>query len=81
MFIMAFFWVKIDSSQTYGFGSAIGHGVFWIHNGILSLFTEREVWAPINTGIWYNLGFIAGSVVFPFLVRTTIQIMVLYLKR
>lgn len=80
LLVVAYFWVEIDPAQTYGFGSALLHGFFWIQNGILVWFTGRYAWAPVNTGLWYHLGYWTGAIVVPFFIRTAIQIIVLWLK-
>lgn len=76
----AFFWVEIDPSREYGFGGGVLHGFFGIQNSILFCFTDREVWAPLNTGRGYTAGFYAGLFVLPFLVRNAIRASVYALK-
>jgi hypothetical protein len=80
LLVVAYFWVEIDPAQTYGFGSALLHGFFWIQNSILVWFTGRYAWAPANTGIGYYIGYWTGAIVVPFSIRTAIQIIVLWLK-
>src|SRR5215210_5622937 len=70
---IAFFWVEIDPTREYGFGAGVLHGFFGFQNLILFCFTEREVWAPVNTGRGYTAGFYVGLFVIPFLVRNTIR--------
>ena len=70
---IAFFFVDIDPSREYGFGGGVLHGFFGFQNLILFCFTEREVWAPLNTGRGYTAGFYVGLFVLPFLVRNTIR--------
>jgi hypothetical protein len=78
---VAFFWVEIDPAREYGFGAGILHGFFGIQNLILFCFTDREVWAPLNTGRGYTVGFWIGLFVVPFLIRNTLEIVYLILKR
>lgn len=80
LFLIAYFWVVIDPTYTYGFGSAILHGFFWFQNGILALFTGREYSAPLNTGWGYTIGFFTGLVVIPFIIRTGLEILVMILR-
>lgn len=77
---VAWFWVEIDPAREYGFGGGVLHGLFGIQNTILFCFTDREVWAPLNTGRGYTAGFYVGLFVLPFLVRTTIDVIVYMLK-
>ncbi len=77
---IAFFWVEIDPAREYGFEGGILHGFFGMQNLILFCFTEREVWAPVNTGGGYTAGFYVGLFVLPFLVRNTIRA-IFYLLR
>ena len=77
---IAYFWVEIDPTREYGFGGGILHGFFGMQNLILFCFTEREVWAPLNTGRSYTAGFYVGLFVLPFLVRNTIRAIVYALK-
>lgn len=77
---IAFFWVEIDPSREYGFGGGVLHGFFGIQNLILFCFTEREVWAPTNTGRGYTAGFYVGLFVLPFLIRNTIRATLYVLK-
>ncbi|MCL4304127.1 MAG: hypothetical protein KJ077_51055 [Anaerolineae bacterium] len=81
LLMVAYFWVEIDPAHTYGFGSALLHGFFWIQNGILTWFTGRYAWAPTNTGLWYYIGYWIGAIAVPFSIRTALQIFVLWLKR
>jgi hypothetical protein len=80
LFAVAFFWVDIDPAHEYGFGGGVLHGFFGFQNLILFCFTEREVWAPMNTGSGYTAGFYAGLFVLPFLVRNTIRAILYILK-
>ena len=80
LFAIAFFWVDIDPTREYGFGGGVLHGFFGIQNLILFCFTEREVWAPLNTGPRYTAGFYLGLFVLPFLVRNTIRAVIYMLK-
>lgn len=77
---IAYFWVEIDPAREYGFGGGVLHGFFGIQNTILFCFTEREVWAPLNTGRGYTAGFYVGLFVLPFLVRNTIRAILYMLK-
>ena len=77
---IAFFWVEIDPSREYGFGGGVLHGFFGIQNLILFCFTEREVWAPTNSGRGYTAGFYVGLFVLPFLVRNTIRVILYTVK-
>lgn len=60
LFVVAYYWVRIDPARTYGFGGGIAQGYVWLHNWILSWFDGRAVWAPQNSGAWYTLGFVFG---------------------
>ena len=77
---IAYFWVDIDPSREYGFGGGVLHGLFGIQNTILFCFTDREVWAPLNTGRGYTVGFYVGLFVLPFFVRNTIRAITYILK-
>jgi hypothetical protein len=77
---IAWFCVEIDPAREYGFGGGVLHGLFGIQNTILFCFTDHEVWAPLNTGRGYTVGFYAGLFVLPFLVRNTIRA-ILYVLR
>jgi hypothetical protein len=80
IFAIAFFWVEIDPAREYGFGGGVLHGFFGVQNLILFCFTEREVWAPVNTGRGYTAGFYVGLFVLPFLVRNLIRAIIYVLK-
>jgi hypothetical protein len=77
---IAYFWVEIDPSREYGFGGGVLHGFFGIQNTILFCFIDREVWAPMNTGRGYTVGFYVGLFVLPFLVRNLIRAILYMLK-
>lgn len=77
---IAYFWVDIDPSREYGFRGGVLHGFFGFQNLILFCFTDREVWAPLNTGHGYTAGFYVGLFVLPFLVRNTIRAILYALK-
>ena len=77
---VAWFWVEIDPTREYGFGGGVLHGFFGMQNLILLCFTDREIWAPLNTGRGYTAGFYVGLFFLPFLVRTTIEAIVYILK-
>ena len=77
---IAFFFVAIDPSHEYGFGGGVLHGFFGFQNLILFCFTEREFWAPLNTGRGYTVGYYVGLFVLPFLVRNTIRAIIYILK-
>jgi hypothetical protein len=77
---IAFFWVDIDPSREYGFGGGVLHGFFGMQNLILFCFTDREVWAPLNTGHGYTAGFYVGLFVVPFLFRNLIRAIIYVLK-
>lgn len=77
---IAYFWVEIDPAREYGFGGGVLHGFFGIQNTILFCFTDREVWAPVNTGRGYTAGFYVGLFVLPFLVRNTIKVILIILR-
>jgi hypothetical protein len=77
---ITYFWVEIDPTREYGFGGGVLHGFFGIQNTILFCFTDREVWAPLNTGRGYTAGFYVGLFVLPFLVRNTIRAIIYVLK-
>jgi hypothetical protein len=79
-FSVAFFWVEIDPVREYGFGGGVLHGFFGFQNLILFCFTEREVWAPTNTGGGYTAGFYVGLFVLPFLTRNIIRAILCALK-
>jgi hypothetical protein len=81
LIVAAFFWVEIDPAREYGFGAGVLHGFFGIQNLILFGFTSREVWAPLNTGCGYTAGFWVGLFLVPFLIRTTLEIVYIVLKR
>jgi len=76
LLIMAFFWAEIDSDHLYGFWGAIWHGLFWVQNLILALFTGRHAWAPLNTGGWYTAGFITGVIVASLAIKIVLEILV-----
>lgn len=76
LFILAYFWAEIEPERSYGFGGALLHGLFWTQNAILSLFTGRYLWAPANTGWSYTAGFIVGTTVIPWFIRTVIEVAV-----
>lgn len=78
--LFTYFWVIIDPARTYGFGSAILHGFFWYQNAFLAIFTSREYWAPLNTGWGYNIGFFIGLIVIPFIIKTSLEILVMILR-
>lgn len=80
LFAIAFFWVEIDPAREYGFGGGVLHGLFGFQNLVLFCFTEREVWAPLNTGRGYTVGFYVGLFVVPFLVRNTIRAIIYVLR-
>ena len=77
---ITYFWVDIDPSREYGFGGGVLHGFFGMQNLILFCFTEREVWAPTNTGGGYTAGFYVGLFVLTFLVRNLIRAIIYVLK-
>jgi len=77
---IAYFWVEINPAREYGFGRGVLHGFFGMQNLILFCFTEREVWAPVNTGRGYTAGFYVGLFVLPFLVRNLIRAILYVLK-
>jgi asparagine N-glycosylation enzyme membrane subunit Stt3 len=77
---IAYFWVEINPAREYGFGGGVLHGFFGVQNLILFCFTEREVWAPTNTGRGYTAGFYVGLFVLPFLIRNTIRAILYVLK-
>ncbi|MEA2563684.1 MAG: hypothetical protein QOH06_5188 [Acidobacteriota bacterium] len=77
---IAYFWVEIDPAREYGFGGGVLHGFFGFQNLILFCFTDREVWAPLNTGRGYTAGFYVGLFVLPFLIRNIIRA-ILYVMR
>jgi hypothetical protein len=74
LFVAAYFWVEINPARQYGFGAGILHGFFGVQNLVLSWFTERDVWAPANTGRGYTAGFWIGLFVVPFLVRNILRV-------
>jgi hypothetical protein len=80
IFAIAFFFVEIDPSHEYGFGGGVLHGLFGFQNLVFFCFTEREVWAPLNTGRGYTVGFYLGVFVVPFLIRNTIRAILYMLK-
>jgi hypothetical protein len=77
---ITYFWVDIDPSHEYGFGGGVLHGFFGIQNTILFCFTDREVWAPLNTGRGYTAGFSVGLFVLPFLTRNLIRAIIYMMK-
>ena len=77
---IAYFWVEIDPAHEYGFGGGVLHGFFGVQNLILFCFTEREAWAPVNTGRGYTAGFYAGLFVLPVLTRNLIRA-ILYVRK
>ena len=81
LLVVAFFWVEIDPVREYGFGGGVLHGFFGMQNLVLFCFTDREVWAPSNTGRGYTAGFYIGLFLIPALIRNTIEIVVLILRR
>jgi hypothetical protein len=80
IFAIAFFWVEIDPAREYAFGGGVLHGFFGFQNLVLFCFTEREVWAPLNTGRGYTAGFYVGLFVLPVLVRNIIRAIFFVLK-
>lgn len=60
MFLIAYFWVRIDPMQVYGFGGGVAQGYVWLQNWVISWFDGRYVWAPSNVGTPYLLGFGLG---------------------
>lgn len=78
---VAFFWVVIDPMREYGFGGGVLHGFFGMQNLVLFCFTDHEYWAPSNTGRGYSAGFYIGLFVIPAVIRNTIEIAVMILKR
>jgi hypothetical protein len=80
LILFAYFWVIIDPTHTYGFGSAILHGFFWYQNAFLAIFTEREYSAPLNTGWGYNIGFFIGLIVIPFIIKTSLEIVIMIVR-
>ena len=80
LFAIAFFWAEIDPAREYGFGAGVLHGFFGVQNAILSWFTGREVWAPLNTGRGYTAGFWVGLLVIPFLTRNIIRALLFILR-
>jgi hypothetical protein len=81
VFVAAFFWAEIDPAREYGFGGGVLHGFFGIQNTIFFWFTEREVWAPSNTGRGYTAGFYVGLFVLPFLTRNIIRAIIYVLRQ
>lgn len=77
---IAYFWVDIDPTREYGFGGGVLHGFFGIQNTVLFCFTDREVWAPLNTGRGYTAGFYVGLFVLLFLVRNTIKVILIIIR-
>lgn len=77
---IAYFWAEIDPAREYGFGGGVLHGFFGIQNTILFCFTDREIWAPLNTGRGYTAGFYVGLFVIPFLVRNLIRALLYLVK-
>jgi len=75
LFVIAYFWVRIDPRLTYGFGGGVAHGYVVLHNWIISWFDGREVWAPNNTGTLYVLGFVVG-VLLPLLIDSLFRIII-----
>lgn len=76
----AYFWVDIDPAREYGFGGGVLHGFFGFQNLILSWFTDHAYWAPLNSGRGYTTGYYVGLFVLPFLVRTTIEVILYVVK-
>lgn len=60
LFVVAYYWVRIDPTRTYGFGGGLAQGYVWLHNWILSWFDGRAVWAANNNGALYVVGFVIG---------------------
>jgi hypothetical protein len=65
LLVIAYWWVKIEPTQTYGFGKALVHGFFWWQNALVSLWQPRAIKALLNVGFWYEVGFFIGAIVFP----------------
>jgi hypothetical protein len=80
MTVIAFFFVRIDPNVAYGFQPAILHGLFGIPNLILTPFTDHVAAAPKNTGFSYNLGYVVGLCVIPWLVRQALELALLLFK-
>ncbi|MEL7588957.1 MAG: hypothetical protein AAGU19_19755 [Prolixibacteraceae bacterium] len=47
-----------------GFWYGLLHGFIIFFSFIISLFTDYEIYAFPNTGLWYNLGFLLGVMIF-----------------
>ena len=77
---IAYFCAEIDPAREYGFGGGVLHGFFGMQNLILFCFTQREVWAPTNTGRGYTAGFYVGLFMLPVLVRNLIRAVLFILK-
>ena len=69
VFAAAFVWGEIDPAREHGFGGGVLHGFFGMQNMVFFCFTDREVFAPVNTGRGYTAGFWIGLFVVPFVVR------------
>jgi hypothetical protein len=76
LFMLAYFWARIEPEQSYGFGGALLHGLFCTQNAVLSLFTGRYLWAPVNTGWGYTAGFMIGATVIPWFIRTALELII-----
>ncbi len=47
-----------------GFWYGLFHGFIIFFSFVISLFTDYEIYAFPNTGVWYNLGFLLGVMIF-----------------
>lgn len=74
MFILAGYTAWIDPAITYGFGGGIKHGFFGVQNGIISLFSEREYYAPLHTGA-YLWGYWVGLFLIPGIIKIIFEVL------
>lgn len=74
MFILATYIAWIDPTITYGLRGGIKHGFFAVQNGIISLFSGREYYAPLHTG-WYRWGYWIGLFLIPGLIKIILEIL------
>jgi hypothetical protein len=51
-------------SSTPGFLHGLFHGFIMLFSFIGSLFTDYTIYAFPNSGVWYNLGFVLGAMMF-----------------
>ncbi|MDX9882831.1 MAG: hypothetical protein RBS73_12265 [Prolixibacteraceae bacterium] len=54
----------VDISSPPGFWHGLLHGFIILFSFVISLFTDYEIYAFPNSGVWYNFGFLLGVMIF-----------------